>query len=65
MVANVWVPPAERTKLLKEADEFVTRVIAMDQSTPGAFVLRGVIERLRNNLNTSLAALKPRTRIAA
>lgn len=58
MVSHGWVPPAERSKLLKEAEGFVARVISIDKSTAGAFVLRGVIERIMNNLDASLAALE-------
>ena len=57
-VANGWIAPTERSKLLEEAEDAVARVIAVDKSTVGAFVLRGVIERLKNNLDGSLAALE-------
>lgn len=57
-VGNGWIPSSKSPKYLADAKAAVDRAIALDQSTVGAHLLRGTIERTLGNFDNAVASFE-------
>ncbi len=56
--AGGWAAEANWAAVLKDAAKAVDRVIALDKTSTGAHLLRGVIERTSGNFDAAIASLE-------
>jgi tetratricopeptide (TPR) repeat protein/DNA-binding winged helix-turn-helix (wHTH) protein len=55
-VANGWIQPSERDAYLAEAERTVAEILEIDRATPGAYLLRGSLQRIKGDYDGAVAA---------